>query len=368
MRLPSTEEPSAIVIAEPIIARIIRAQPNFPLPLKQNEEPTYEIRSADNMGLGMFALRDLKAGDLLLSERPALVYPNGFRASAVASESSELEDAQQLEAVFEVALEHMPVNVRVMYRKLANAKAPGSAGGDLVGIASTNSFKLGLHSPGGLNVRWSVGDYRAVYLDVSRINHSCSPNAVADFDFPSFSIIVRIARDIKKGDQIFTTYIDLNGTKAERGRLLSQYTDSCGCPVCSNPPAGSDDRRRALASYTPGSFTVFLAKYIDNPRHLLTHTIRCIQDFEDEAMQSHPVYPMVLDIAGRLWGMVGNAQLADSQRRKAGMFYDMRASESSRKMVEYLFEPEEGMADRLHSAVSDPTRYVMKFVPEFFPE
>ncbi|KAJ7849151.1 hypothetical protein B0H14DRAFT_2766238 [Mycena olivaceomarginata] len=229
MRLPAKQEPKAVVIAEPVIAQIICAQPNFPLAVENPLEPTYEIRATANMGLGMFSIQDLKVGDLVLSERPALVYPNGFRASSINS------TAEELEAAFDVALDYMHVEDRVAYRKLAHTSPHTSqAAGNLVRIATTNCFQLPSNPPGGPNERWTIGDYRGVYLDVSRINHSCSPNTIADFDFPTFSFVVRAVREIKAGEEITTRYCALEAPKKVRKTLLAFCLDSCTCAVCTN--------------------------------------------------------------------------------------------------------------------------------------
>jgi hypothetical protein len=68
MRLPAKQEPKAVVIAEPIIAQIISAQPNFPLAVENPFKSTHEIRATANMGLGMFQYRT--------SKLETLYYPN----------------------------------------------------------------------------------------------------------------------------------------------------------------------------------------------------------------------------------------------------------------------------------------------------
>ncbi|KAJ6555176.1 hypothetical protein DFH09DRAFT_1165719 [Mycena vulgaris] len=342
MRLPAKEKPNSVVIAEPVVAQIISAQPNFPLPMENPLEPTYEIHATGNMGLGMFAKRALKAGDLVLSERPALVYPNRFRSTS-----------EELEAAFGVALDEMRVQDRIAYRKLAKGPDRLSAAGDLIRIATANCFQLPPNLPGGPNKQWSVGDYRGVYLEASRINHSCSPNTVADFDFPTFSFVVRAVRDIKEGEEISTRYCGLEAPKAYRRNLLHFCMDSCGCSVCTNPPDGSDQRRMAIATYTPSTLATHLSASIDAPEKLLADMLQCVQMYVDEELQSMLTYPMLLDISGRLAGMVGKKELADKQKRDAEMFYQMRSWYTrDRNFVKWVFEPAEGMAERLHWAVS----------------
>ncbi|KAJ7080640.1 hypothetical protein B0H15DRAFT_787079 [Mycena belliarum] len=340
MRLPAKTEPSSVVIAEPLIAQLVSTQPNFPLALQTPLEPTYDIRATGKMGLGMFAKCDLKPGDLILAERPALVYPNHFTSSN-----------RELEAVFCVALEDMRVQDRIAYRKLAMSAFRSPTIGDLLRIATANCFQLPTNPPGGPNQRWTIGDYRAVYLDTSRINHSCSPNTVADFDFPSFSFIVRAVREIQKGHEITTTY---SGALSKRN-VERSLPFPCGCSVCTNLAALalSDSRRVAIQSYTPWSLVNRLESSIDKPDKLFADMVLIVRVFDDEGLQSLASYPMVLDLAGRLAKMLGKQTLADKQTQNAEMFYQMRPWYTQlKKFVDWLFGPEGSMPDRVRWAVS----------------
>ncbi|KAJ7474732.1 hypothetical protein FB451DRAFT_1088372 [Mycena latifolia] len=351
LRLPAKEESHSIVIAEPIIAQIISSQPNFPLSMEKPPEATYEIRATPNMGLGMFAKRALKLGDRILCERPALVYPNHFRSSNPTLSTS----AEELEAAFCVALDQMRVHDRIAYRKLATGPDRFSKDGDLIRIARVNCFQFPPNPPGGPNERWTIGDYRAVYLDASRINHSCSPNTIAEFDFPSFLFLVRAVRDIQEGEEISTQYCALNALKLHRRQFLAFCMDSCGCSVCTNSVAAdaSEARRKAIASYSPWSIVNHLASSIDAPDKLLADILQCAQNIDDEGLQNILFYPMFLDMSGRLAAMDGNKELATTQREKAELFYQMRAWYTRDKnFVKWLFEPEESMSDRLRWAVS----------------
>ncbi|KAJ7051202.1 hypothetical protein C8F01DRAFT_1176197 [Mycena amicta] len=354
-RMPAKQERKAVVIAEPIFAQLITAQPNFPLPMQRPAESAYEIRATANMGLGMFAKRGFNTGDLILSERPALVYPGHFRAAnpELSAKNAQMEE---LEAAFCVALENMEVEDRIAYRKL-DKTSPDShaAAGDLTRIATTNCFQLPPEPPGRSSERWTIGDYRAVYLDASRINHSCSPNTIADFDFPTFSFMVRAAREIKAGEQISTMYSALEAPKMIREQLLAFCMDSCRCAVCTNLAAtsASDARRNAIASYNPVAMVNFLASSIDTREKLLADILQCIQNIVDEDLQAHLYYPMLLDITGRLAQMIGNQQLAENQKQKAEMFYGMRPTTLRYKnFVKWAFEPEETLLERLHWAKS----------------
>ncbi|KAJ7627141.1 hypothetical protein FB45DRAFT_795337 [Roridomyces roridus] len=318
IKLPATTRPDTVLIAEPIIAEIISSQPDFPLPMEDPGEPTYEIRQTKDMGLGMFAVRALKPGELVLSERPALIFPTETASS------SAIVAKQEIEAAFEVALDEMPTENRVAYRKLAKGVDVPHAG-DLLRIATANNFHLPEKLPGGPTERWKLGDYRAVYLDISRINHSCLPNTIAEFDFASFSFVVHVARKISPGEEITIAYIGLLAApKAERNRQLSFCMPACKCVACTNPAPSSDFAREAVASLRAWGIIRYLADNLDTPAKAFADMHQCLENIKDEGLQSITTYPLMLDICARIAAMVGDTELADKYRREAGMFYDMR--------------------------------------------
>ena len=101
---------------------------------------------------------------------------------------------------------------------LANFSEISMAGAfDVWGIYKTNTFTDG------------------VYLQMSRVNHSCRPNAeISDSD--SNTADLRALRKIKEGDEITICYIDddkSQWTREERrGDLKSVYNFDCACEGC----------------------------------------------------------------------------------------------------------------------------------------
>ncbi|KAF9078722.1 hypothetical protein BDP27DRAFT_1196823, partial [Rhodocollybia butyracea] len=58
------------------VKRAIYATPNFPtLPLRPTGGKAYRLAKAGNKGFGMFATRLIRAGDLIIDERPLIVVP-----------------------------------------------------------------------------------------------------------------------------------------------------------------------------------------------------------------------------------------------------------------------------------------------------
>jgi hypothetical protein len=82
--------------------------------------------------------------------------------------------------------------------------------------------------------------------------------------------------------------------------------------------------------------------------------LQCVQNIDDEGVQTHISYPMLLDISGQLAKMLGNEELAASQNGKAEMIYQMRAWLTQyRNFVNWLFKPEGKLSgERLRRAMS----------------
>ncbi|CAH1786124.1 unnamed protein product [Owenia fusiformis] len=86
-----------------------------------------------------------------------------------------------------------------------------------------------------------------IYMNGSRLNHSCLPNAVAVFS--GKQLTVRSTTDIDADEEILISYIEQLGPSAERQRYLkSSYYFDCTCPRCRD----KDLDGKMLACKCPG--------------------------------------------------------------------------------------------------------------------
>ncbi|KAM9798324.1 LOW QUALITY PROTEIN: N-lysine methyltransferase SMYD2-B-like [Neosynchiropus ocellatus] len=71
----------------------------------------------------------------------------------------------------------------------------------------------------------------AVYPDVALINHSCLPSVI--ITYKGTRAEVRAVKDMKPGDEVLISYIDLlYPTDDRNNRLRESYYFSCDCPEC----------------------------------------------------------------------------------------------------------------------------------------
>ncbi|KAI0326497.1 hypothetical protein GY45DRAFT_1226985, partial [Cubamyces sp. BRFM 1775] len=201
----------------------------------------YRVSAAENCGLGMFSTATIARGDLILCERPLLVCPQllPYRSSR--------QPLKQYPELHDAVSRMRPGDLEAFYA-LANCYDPASVP-STKGIIDTNALHLGaLGSSNRL--------YGAVCKDISRINHSCTPNAVYRFDPTSFTFEVRALHPIPHASQIFISYIDPALSRAQRQEaLLSSYGFACACPACSLTGAAltqSETRRSLIARADAG--------------------------------------------------------------------------------------------------------------------
>lgn len=155
--------------------------PGFPksLPKIPHSTPSCDVRKVRSMGMGLFATRDLKIGELILAERPLLIAPramdyvSGEIAGIRNYTPAQLAQIQLFEAerVLQTAVRRMDNEGRRAYMSLANAhKEDGS--GPCLGILRTNVYAIGgiVDGPDAAPIT-SMNGYCAVANLGSRINH-----------------------------------------------------------------------------------------------------------------------------------------------------------------------------------------------------
>ncbi|KAI0824330.1 hypothetical protein BC628DRAFT_1322891 [Trametes gibbosa] len=193
---------------------------------------SYRISHAGNSGYGVFAASPMERGELIITERPLLIFPQLLPYRNKAS-------PHRLYAELEDAIMRMSPQTRDCFFDLANSSL--SEPSVCKGVIDTNSLHLGT-IPGGSHL------YGVVCKDISRINHSCSPNAAYYFDPLTLTCNIRALFPIPEDSQIFISYIDPALPRTQRQEKLSSYGFVCSCVACGLTGIAStqSETRRAL--------------------------------------------------------------------------------------------------------------------------
>ncbi|KAF9264285.1 SET domain-containing protein [Marasmius fiardii PR-910] len=183
-------------------------------------------------GYGILATRNIPRGGVILVERPVLVVSSTTFAAG--------DNVDQL----------LDSNVRTAVFNLTDAHTTKSTESTLEGILKTNGLKVEIGS------KKCIG----LFLDMSRVNHSCGPNAMWRWDPFSFSVVLEAVRPISSGSEITIPYIDCLQPRSERRRQLKVlYGFDCFCQHCdvhwsaSKVSAQSDVNRQELREFGSGS-------------------------------------------------------------------------------------------------------------------
>lgn len=228
-------------------------------PLPSSTEPLpFRIADCPGKGMGMFAQRPIKAGELILSERPIVVTYHGLTA---------LDDQTLANGVFHrAALSGLSREARAAIMSLKNSM--GAEIDEVPGILRTNYLQVDL-----VDEPDEPDAYIGCFPTLSRANHDCSPTANYFFSFRTFSGQFWATRNIAKDQEITIMYTHLMCPRSERqAMLLDKFKFTCTCSICSLPPAkatASDTRRQALAR---------LDAYLDSLTLPPSMSLKCIEE------------------------------------------------------------------------------------------
>ncbi|TRM58109.1 hypothetical protein BD626DRAFT_586365 [Schizophyllum amplum] len=266
--------------------RHIFSYPGFPQLVPRPPTAVHRIGPAGAKGLGVFATRNIKEGDLILAERPLIMTPLCLPSDVPVPKDFTIEQMSQArmmawEEHLKFLVDRMLPERRAALMALANGHEHDGSG-PIFGRIRTNGIG------GGSKWKWKGGQgrngrYTLVYDEISRLNHSCRPNATHnDVDEASFSKSVVAARDIAAGEEIFISYIDSRKPYAERKKKLAPYGVDCTCAACADHTA-SDARRAKIVPYVGPSTAELVASQIN--RYLTQIAI-----LEEEGLESLSEY------------------------------------------------------------------------------
>lgn len=92
-------EPYSIFVLYPGGREAISAIPGLPSPYTPSLRVHYRIGDAPGAGKGMFALTDLNTGDLILRERPLLLFPRWMVATSAAGTKLQTRPSRRIGGV-----------------------------------------------------------------------------------------------------------------------------------------------------------------------------------------------------------------------------------------------------------------------------
>ncbi|CAK5267958.1 unnamed protein product [Mycena citricolor] len=303
-----------------------------PVPRARTAAPkgsTFSIQATPGgaAGQGMFASRNIPAGGTVLVERPAVVVPYLMTCFDRKTEAD----------VYASLLRRLSPECAARLMGLANCtQRPG-----LEGVILTNAIAITLDVPEVPHAE--VPTHRAVFLNTSRCNHSCGPNAQWRWDPTTFSLTLRALRPIPATEEITVAYVTPTHPHAARQKALKAlYNFTCRCPHCLRP---NDAARAELHAFWGAVPARFEAWCVDArlPDHLLIDAHkRAVQLIEAEGLETLG-YCRHLDAIAMGYGALGEAEEFRAWSRRARDLRPIDTDERRdelRVMLEWIDEPE----------------------------
>ncbi|TLD36300.1 mynd finger and set [Venturia nashicola] len=182
-------------------------------------EKSYRIQAIPHKGLGLIAQRDIPVlSTILISEAPILRIPS----------TMDEDDDTALTIWLERFLLTIPPKIASEKRKATHSLLNSHPEkGVLAGILQTNGFQLPAEG------KWP--ECRGLFIEISRINHSCVPNCAQRWDGKKRVMIIVPVRRIEVGEEITVTYlvnVEVMVVKERRESLMKDFGFWCECERC----------------------------------------------------------------------------------------------------------------------------------------
>ncbi|KAF7289294.1 Aldehyde dehydrogenase [Mycena indigotica] len=235
------DEPDTECLFVPETKQIFLNTSGFPKPLPPAPtRPAFCVAPSPGKGMGLFSTRNIKQGEIILHERPLLIAPVAVFSNTPAhfSEAQIVQHSlNEFERFAEVSVNRMTPQRRAAFMSLHNCHTMDGSG-PIVGRIRTNGIGLSGLQPGlkaKTDMEVKMGTYSVICDNISRLNHSCSPNTAPSFDRAMLAYRLYAVRDIAKGEELTFQYVNVLSSKSERSKALKPY----------------DVRRSAISGFVP---------------------------------------------------------------------------------------------------------------------
>ncbi|KAI5894521.1 SET domain-containing protein [Schizophyllum commune H4-8] len=282
--LPRAVDPHGTCLA--LLARAtykdLISQPSYPRPVLRPPSILHRVAPAAGAGLGVFAVHDLGAGELVFSERPLLVVPTSVT-----------------ECEWEACAARLPPAALGALVALADVD-PRGGGRPAARRIRTNGVRVPSLCDSGT-------DYLAVGALSARVNHSCAPNAVLRFDSRALTLELRVLRDVRAGDELRVSYVDAGLPLAARRAALAPWRFACDCSCCASGDAGDTLRAR---------IRVPDLRFISSPAVGIQRCVLQLMQLERAGLEVLGAYGTCLGLLAGLYGRIGDRRKAKEYKRK----------------------------------------------------
>ncbi|KAL2118828.1 hypothetical protein VTJ04DRAFT_5787 [Mycothermus thermophilus] len=257
----------------------------------------YVVKDIPGKGKGAVATRKIEKGKALLVDPVRVLAAVGYPSHV---------SRKSVRWLLKEAVERLAEPSQVLGLSRKGTADETDTGAVVEDILKTNTFGV---SVGGV-------DYMALFVDLSRFNHDCRPNAFIHFSETTLAMTVWAARDIEEGEEITITYSPAGMPSKERRDMLERaWGFKCECSLCTAPPEvieQSDANRQEVRSLQDKA--IELAQ--QGEFHKALESVDRLFLLADQEGMREAVPVDIVEIAARLYYLVGDLEKAIEWTRK----------------------------------------------------
>ena len=261
----------------------------------------YKTVSISGRGMGVVAIRDIKAGEIILEERPMLTMSDHDQNRFLAAEIRGYDSDDLI--VDMPSWNKLSEDDQRKFYSLGDGRNIREK--KLLGVFMTNCFGHG------------NTDIAGVCFEMSFFNHSCRPNVHHTWKDPAGRITTM--RDIKKGEELFLAYVpEMQTTEQRQIQLEKDYGFLCKCEVCSLPTSERRESDKRRAKYKENLAKWEAARRSD-PRRAFRTLKDLLEIYEQELGENYAtnqICGLYMDAAG-LAQQIGDAPASREMMLKA---------------------------------------------------
>jgi len=210
---------------------------------------TLAVCTVPGRGLGVRAMRDIRSGETILTEKPIM--------SIVEQDERLMQDPEYSRLFLKLVMlgreggadeeiEECSVEVSKRIAKIVFPTLTKSQQARWMALHDANAATEDAKTPTGIFQTNAISSAGAVFIFglLSRINHSCMPNVYKDMAQSGDEIVIKALFEPRRGDELLISYTPgdmMKSTHERREVLQRRYKFACNCERCGPVNGGAYD-------------------------------------------------------------------------------------------------------------------------------
>ncbi|KAF3277924.1 hypothetical protein TWF970_004802 [Orbilia oligospora] len=300
----------------------------------------YEERQTPEAGIGAFAITNIPSGTRIFCEESVVMLPDEADQVEVYNAVKSLGEEKQ-GMYWALAASTKASRDIGWIDRLRNASHEdiSSTFNDLV---SSHEHAWSIYETNRFTCKSLDGSSRSlgIFPESARLNHSCSPNVFHRYNPVINRLTVHALRDIEKGEELLTSYIDICHPTVVRRQILKHWGFRCRCSACDNLDDDEDYRRKQIEdlftkiSKRESKRVKNESKWTDKEyKGSLGVVAKCIKLLEKEGMEETDTLGVLYTEGVRLAVKIGEEEKAVEWAEKAVEIEKKCLGEDSREFV-----------------------------------